>query len=150
MRILAVFDKFKDSFSAQKACMLAENAAKDISSNIDLVGCPLTDGGEGFVDILTPKYTGDLLDVDARDSFGNKTKAKIGFVQLCSLPSKVCSFLNLPNKGKLAIIEMASVCGLSDIAPKWVTPGDLNFFLSNILSKSFLNLEISNFKSGTL
>ena len=125
MRILAVFDKFKDSFSAQKACMLAENAAKDISSNIDLVGCPLTDGGEGFVDILTPKYTGDFLDVDARDSFGNKTKAKIGFVQLCSLPSNVCSFLNLPNRGKLAIIEMASVCGLSDIAPNqrnpWVT-----------------------------
>ena len=33
--------------------------------------------------------------------------------------------LNLPNRGKLAIIEMASVCGLSDIAPKqrnpWVT-----------------------------
>ena len=89
------------------------------------MGCPLTDGGEGFFDILTPKYSGDLLDVDARDSFGNNIKAKVGFVQLCSLPSKVCSFLNLPNKGKLAIIEMASVCGLSDIAPNqrnpWVT-----------------------------
>ena len=125
MRILSVFDKFKESFSAQKACILAEDAAKDVSPDIQLVSCPLTDGGEGFVDILTPKYAGELLNVEARDAFGDKVKAKVGFVQIGNLPPAVCSFLNLPNRGKLAIIEMASVCGLSDIAPKqrnpWVT-----------------------------
>ena len=31
------------------------------------------------------------------------------------------------------------------IAPKCVTPGELNLFFSKILSKSFLNLDISNY-----
>ena len=37
-----------------------------------------------------------------------------------------------------------------DLAQKLVTPGDLNFFLSRTLSRSVLNLRISNFKPGTV
>ena len=49
MRILAAFDKFKDSFSAEEACELVEKTAKEASQDIDIISVPsLTDGGEGF------------------------------------------------------------------------------------------------------
>ena len=63
MRVLAAFDKFKDSFSAEQACSLVESTAGEFSPNVEVVSCPLTDGGEGFVDILTSKCRGDLIEV---------------------------------------------------------------------------------------
>ena len=105
MRILAAFDKFKDSFSAQEACELVDKTAKEASQDIDIISCPLTDGGEGFAEILTNRYNGELLDVEARDSFGVHKKATIGFVNLENLTPEACSFLSLPNSGKLAIMK---------------------------------------------
>ncbi len=122
MRILAAFDKFKDSFSAEEACELVEKTAKEALQDIDIISCPLTDGGEGFAEILTKRHKGELVDVEARDSFGVHKKATIGFVDLKNLTPEVCSFLSLPNSGKLAILEMASVCGLSDIEPSFRDP----------------------------
>ena len=49
------------------------------------------------------KSRGELVDVEARDSFGVHKKASIGFVDLENLTPEVCSFLSLPNSGKLAI-----------------------------------------------
>ena len=50
----------------------------------------------------------------------------------------------------LPFIEFSSLgIWLSGIAPKCVTPGELNFFSSRILSKSALSFSISNFKLGT-
>ena len=67
MRILAAFDKFKDSFSAEEACELVEKTAKEASQDIDIISCPLTDGGEGFAEILTNRHKGVLVDVEARE-----------------------------------------------------------------------------------
>ena len=72
MRILSAFDKFKDSFSAQDACALVKEVASDVSSRLEVISCPLTDGGEGFVEILTPKYEGEIIKVPAKDSIGEK------------------------------------------------------------------------------
>ncbi len=139
MRILAAFDKFKDSFSAELACFLVEKVAEETSPDIDVVSCPLTDGGEGFVDILTKKQDGERVRIEARDSFGKIKDVTVGFVSLSQLNSELCTFLDLPNSGRLAIIEMASVCGLSDIIPSerdpWKTTtlgvGDLLLFAKN-------------------
>ena len=70
MRILAAFDKFKDSFSAQTACSLAQEVAEERISNCEIVACPLTDGGEGFVEVLSQKYNAKLTSFEARDSLG--------------------------------------------------------------------------------
>ena len=117
MRILAAFDKFKDSFSAQTACSLAQEVAEERISNCEIVACPLTDGGEGFVEVLSQKYNAKLTSFEARDSLGILRKVKIGIVSITDLTSDLRSFLTLPPKGKLAIVEMASVCGLSDLDP---------------------------------
>ena len=122
MRILSAFDKFKDSFSAQDACALVKEVASDVSSGLEVISCPLTDGGEGFVEILTPKYEGEIIKVPARDSIGEEIIVEIGMVSIESLSSSVRTLLDLPASGKLAVLEMASVCGLSDLQPKQRNP----------------------------
>jgi len=115
MRLLAAFDKFKDSFSAGEACSLLKQVANEHCETLEVVSCPLTDGGEGFVEILTSHYQGDLIEVEARDSLGSPKRAKVGWLPIDRLNSGVRTFLDLPQEGKLAVIEMASVCGLSDL-----------------------------------
>jgi glycerate kinase len=126
MRILAAFDKFKDSFRAETACSLAQKVAEEKISDCEFVSCPLTDGGEGFVEILSEKYNAECTEVEARDSLGIRRKVKIGIVSITDLTSDLRSFLNLPSKGKLAIVEMASVCGLSDLDPTQRDPWKTN------------------------
>ena len=122
MRILSAFDKFKDSFSAQDACALVKEVASDVSSRLEVISCPLTDGGEGFVEILTPKYEGEIIKVPARDSIGREKIVEIGMVSIERLSSSVRTLLDLPPNGKLAVLEMASVCGLSDLLPEQRNP----------------------------
>ena len=122
MRILSAFDKFKDSFSAQDACALVKEVASDVSSRLEVISCPLTDGGEGFVEILTPKYEGEIIKVPARDSIGREKIVEIGMVSIERLSSSVRTLLDLPPTGKLAVLEMASVCGLSDLQPEQRNP----------------------------
>ena len=122
MRILSAFDKFKDSFSAQDACALVKEVASDVSSKLEVISCPLTDGGEGFVEILTPKYEGEIIKVPARDSIGREKIVEIGMVSIERLSSSVRTLLDLPPSGKLAVLEMASVCGLSDLQPEQRNP----------------------------
>ena len=139
MRLLAAFDKFKDSFSALEACSLLEQVAEDHSEKLEVISCPLTDGGEGFVDILTNQYKGEFLELEARDSLGSLKQTKIGWLPLDRLTEGVCSLLQVPRKGNLAILEMASVCGLSDLATDQRNPwrtstvgvGDLLKFATN-------------------
>ena len=100
MRILAVFDKFKDSFSAGKACSIVEQVAEEISHEIEVVSCPLSDGGEGFVDILTAKYQGEALKVKASDSLGREKRVTLGLVSIDHLSNEVKSFLGLPDSGR--------------------------------------------------
>ena len=122
MRILSAFDKFKDSFSAQDACALVKEVASDVSSGLEVISCPLTDGGEGFVEILTPKYEGEIIKVPATNSIGEEIIVEIGMVSIESLSSSVRTLLDLPASGKLAVLEMASVCGLSDLQPEQRNP----------------------------
>ena len=122
MRILAAFDKFKGSFSASEACSIVERVAEEISPDAEVISCPLTDGGEGFVAILTSQYQGELVKIKAKDSLGCLKWATLGIVPIDQLKVDLRTFLNLPATGKLAIIEMASVCGLSDLDPSQRDP----------------------------
>ena len=45
MRVLAAFDKCKDSLTAGEICALAKKTIQDISSTIDVQEIPITDGG---------------------------------------------------------------------------------------------------------
>ena len=50
-KILAAFDKCKDSLAAKELCMLAKKTLEEEGQEYIVDMVPLTDGGEGFVEI---------------------------------------------------------------------------------------------------
>ena len=115
MHILAAFDKFKDSISAQTACEVALSAVeKAMSESIELSQAPLTDGGEGFCRILTNAAAGKIETHIVSGPLGETVEAPIGWINLEDLSSAVQALLG-KSQGRLAIIEMASVAGLEQV-----------------------------------
>ena len=114
-RILAAFDKCKDSLSAKELCDLAEKVLADRFSDCVVTKAPLTDGGEGFVDILSSAAKGKFQSVEIKNSIGEVKKGTIGICEIENLPSAVSTSLGLPSTGKLGIVEMAQAAGLADL-----------------------------------
>ena len=115
MKILAAFDKYKESMTAEQACSIAADAARKISgSNIEIIESPLTDGGEGFCAILTKAASGQIEQHTVSGPLGHSVRAPIGWVSAKKLPYPVVNRLgNCPER--LAIIEMASAAGLQQV-----------------------------------
>ena len=117
-KILAAFDKCKGSLAAKELCMLAKKTLEQEGQEylVDMV--PLTDGGEGFVEMLSTQAGGEFIPLHASDSLGRKKELVIGLCQLEKLPRMVKDFLSLPDQGRIVILEMASVVGLADLKRK--------------------------------
>ena len=115
MRFLAAFDKFKDALNAGDVCRLACEKLESILPNARVTEIPLTDGGEGFCDILTGSVGGRFSSHIVSGPLGQRVEARIGYVELGSLPSAVRELANLPAAGEVAVLEMASAAGLEQI-----------------------------------
>lgn len=126
MNVLVAFDKFKDSMSAASACDAAANGIyRFYGESARIVRAPLTDGGEGFCRILTDAASGHIEHHTVCGPLGDEVEAPLGWVEATRLPKGVRS-LQLPNSGRLAIIEMAAVAGLEQVPmserhPKYCT-----------------------------
>ncbi len=112
MRVLIAFDKFKDSLTAEEACRIAAKAFREEKRDWIIETAPLTDGGDGFCQILTNSLAGTLLKKNVSDPIFRQVEASIGMVDLSRLESDLRDNLNLPEAGKLAIVEMAQASGL--------------------------------------
>lgn len=112
---LVACDKCKGSLSAFEVCSLAKYVLQQRFPGSQIVEVPLTDGGEGFTDILTCGATGLFHPIKVKDSIGNQKQAKIGLCEIAKLPASVTQALELPSSGKLAIVEMAQSAGLADL-----------------------------------
>lgn len=117
MRVLVAFDKFKDALTAGAACEAAAGAlrAKHPDWTLDL--CPLTDGGEGFTEILTRAGGGTLQRVEVGGPRGGAFPAALGRVDAARLPAAARTRLGLPPGGHLAVADLASASGLALLAP---------------------------------
>ena len=124
MRILATFDKFKDALRADQVCKIVSSNLEDDALDIEVLPCPLTDGGEGFVDVLSGTRPSQTLLLEARNSYGQKIEVSAATVSLEDLPAGIITSLDLPIYGTLFILEMASVCGLSSLLPSDRNPWD--------------------------
>jgi glycerate kinase len=117
MHILAAFDKFKDAMTADRACDAALTAAlQALGEPLTLTRAPLTDGGEGFCPILTGVANGHVEYHTVCGPLGEELEAPLGWVECERLPAGAQSYLT-GLKGRLAIIEMASVAGLEQVPP---------------------------------
>ena len=117
MKVLVAFDKFKDCLTAGEACATAAQAIQCLHPEWEVESCPLTDGGEGFCEILTHAAGGRLLPVRALDARFREIAAQIGIVPVESLPAEVARLLNIPDgAASIAIVEMAQASGLEQLA----------------------------------
>ena len=125
MHILAAFDKCKDSLSASEICALGQKVASAKPFNHDVHSIPLTDGGEGFTELLTHAKKGTYHSILANDSLGEEKEVKVGIVPSGKLDLSLSEFINLPSQGNWAVIEMSSIAGLSDLPQEkrnpWLT-----------------------------
>ena len=109
MRILAAFDKCKGSLSAREICSLAKDVISSRSSLDSVQTMPLTDGGEGFADLLTNAKDGSFQSVFAKDSLGREKEVKFGIIPSADVEPDLQEFINLPCPGNIAVIEMSSI-----------------------------------------
>ena len=122
MRVLAAFDKCKDSLCADDLCSLAKARIEGRYQGVSVEVMPQTDGGEGFSSILTRSREGELRCVRAADSLGRICEVRVGFLETGRLSEEVLALLSLPESGSIALVEMAEVAGLKALDPKERNP----------------------------
>ncbi len=131
MRALLAFDKFKDALSAPQACAITAESLRALHPDWTLDVCPLTDGGEGFCEILTAAVGGTFETHTVTGPRGTPIAARLGFVPFSGIPLSARTLLRIENPEskiehpRIAIIEMAAASGLALLPPEsrdpWLT-----------------------------
>ena len=98
MKIIAAFDSFKGSLSAQEACEIARKAIRFVRPDCDVVLKPMADGGEGTVAAIRSALVSRWIPVQVTGPLPRRL-VKAGFAWF---PSR-----------RIALIEMASASGLT-------------------------------------
>lgn len=80
MRVLLAFDKFKDSLTAPEACAAAAAGLRARHPDWQIETCPLSDGGEGFAEILTNAVHGTFRQVSVTGPRGQPASAGLGLM----------------------------------------------------------------------
>lgn len=121
MRVLAAFDKFKHSIGAPEACDAAARVARALGWEAD--PCPVTDGGEGFAEILTRAAGGRMSRITAAGPRGGRVCAGFGIVQAARIPSGARARLGAADpQASIAVVDMASASGLALLGPELWDP----------------------------
>ncbi len=116
MRVLLAFDKFRNSMTAREACLAAARGIGSAHPGWVAEHALLSDGGDGFCDVLTTAAQGRVVRVPVRDPLLRETKASLGLVELARVPAAVRETYGLPESGTAAIVEMAAASGLAMLA----------------------------------
>ena len=127
-KFLVAFDKCKDSLSAPEICDLAERVLIKRFPETRVTKVPLTDGGEGFVQILSAEVEASIESVKVMNSIGKETTAKFGLCKIEKLHYSIIKKLHLPASGNLAILEMAECVGLADLPNELRNPWETSTF----------------------
>lgn len=94
MRIVVAPDSFKECLPAREVAAVIADAARAVLPGADVVECPLSDGGEGLLDVLAAAFGGERMYAQVPDPLGRP-------VQAAYLLS-----------GRTALVEVARACGL--------------------------------------
>lgn len=96
-KIVVAIDSFKGSLSSKQAGEAARQGIIRASEDTDVVIFSIADGGEGTVDAIISKNSGEMIDVLVSDPLGRKIRACYGYI----------------NHKKTAVMEMAVASGLT-------------------------------------
>ena len=96
-------DSFKESMSATVACAKMAAGVRTIFPDATIISVPVSDGGEGFLDVVMRQAAGYVETIKVTDVFGEEEiTATVGFI----------------DEGQTAVIEVASVIGLALVDKK--------------------------------
>lgn len=115
MNILVAFDKFKGALTATEACQRVAAGLQQTLPKAAIHQIPLTDGGDGFVEILTRSAQGERFDLEVEGPDGQPVQVQFGIVNAAQLPEPAQQFLNRSH-GKIALVEMAQTTGLASLS----------------------------------
>lgn len=96
MNILVACDSFKDALPADAVCRAIAAGLRKNHANADIIEMPLSDGGEGLLDVLGQALDLSWIEIKACDPLGRPVMARYG----------------LSADGATAVVEMARASGL--------------------------------------
>ena len=102
MKILVAPDKFKGSLNAIQVCEAIAEGIQEVDPGIEIIQCPLADGGEGTAEILTYHTQGKTITKEVNDPLMRPVGASFG----------------ISGDGTTAFIEMAVASGLYLLQPE--------------------------------
>ncbi len=113
---LVAFDKFKDSLDAETACEIVAAVLREGDLARTIESAPLSDGGEGFVSILTKAVGGRMEAITVAGPLGSPIEAQIGLVDAGRVPAAARRMARIPSEGLIGIVEMAQAAGIEKVA----------------------------------
>ncbi len=132
MKIIITPDSFKGSLTAKQVTDFVEKGFKKIFPEADYIKIPVSDGGEGILQILVNATNGKKYSEIVTDPLGNKIKAEYGIL----------------GDGKTAIIEMARASGLMLLSKEKYNPMKATTYGTGELIKAALNRGFRKFIIG--
>ena len=123
MKILIAPDSYKECLDAPQIAAILADAFRRLRPAWDIIECPLSDGGEGFVPIVTQALGGELVPVTVTGPLGEPVDAFFG------------------RAGETGVIDAASACGLSLVPPSRRNP-------SVTTSRGVGDLMVAAFRAG--
>lgn len=126
MRILVALDSFKDALGAAAAGRAVVEGLRAANPAVEVDLAPLTDGGEGFVEVLAITRSASVRTTSVPGPLGEPVMANWALVPARSLDSGVLGALQLTAEtlaGRpLAVLEMAQAAGLEQVLPAQRNP----------------------------
>ncbi len=113
MKILISMDKFKYTFDAKKISNLIKYILQNINYTFKIKSIPLSDGGEGFLDVIELANSNELS-INKIVRVNNKVNNALFKV--------IDSYFLFSKTNKTAYIELAKTCGLELISQKKRNP----------------------------
>ncbi|MCD2247927.1 glycerate kinase [Listeria marthii] len=96
MKIVIAPDSFKESLTAREVAEYIKEGFQEVYPDADYHLFPVSDGGEGTLEILSNALGAKKMKIDVSGPFGDPISAQVAFT----------------DGNKTALIEMAEVCGL--------------------------------------
>ena len=104
MKIVIAPDSYKECLSAIQVAETLAGTVTDMYPGAEVVQLPLSDGGEGLLDILSKALKAQVVQTDVHDPLGRPVKARLGLIN------------------RTAIIEVAEACGLQRLSTRERNP----------------------------
>jgi len=131
-KVVLIIDSFKGCLTSREAEEAAKQGIQQIFPECEICCLPISDGGEGLLDVLLSINKGRLINITAHGPLMELREAQYG----------------LSRENKTAFIEMAKISGLPLVSPEERNPMLTTTFGTGELIQDALNRGCRNFIIG--